>query len=446
MKSVHTYRFLFYAFILWMMPLSAVLAQESRSSLDTNSHIQNTNDKELDFSFFGNSLRAARMKTIHVESAGEYEVVQAWNKYKKVNGVDQVMTSLRSLSDELGLNDWFVFELVRFYTNELLRSGSPIDRVVLQHYLLVEMGYDVRLARTQKQLLLLVPFEQVVYEHDFVRADGKDYYLFYDDLDSFEEELSVIYPCDPSKKNLGKGQILNLSFEGKPLKMSSGENRSFELDDGRIHVVCSINDGVKEMLSNYPMMDLQCYTTQVVLPQFQQSLIEQLKPQIEDMTQCEAANALLHFVQYVFGYKNDCESHGHEKAYFIEENFYYDNNDCEDRSILYAFLVRSLLGLDVQIVEYPGHECTAVHFTDCLTYGNGYYYGSDFYLICDPSYVGAPIGRCMPKYRSAKPQVYISNKPTDHKNTNKSPLSPVLNKAIIMPDITIEFTESDKLS
>ena len=114
MKSIRTYRFLFYAFILWMMPLSAVLAQESRSSLNTNIHIQNTNDKELDFSFFGNSLRAARMKTIHVESAGEYEVVQAWNKYKKVNGVDQVVTSLRSLSDELGLNDWFVFELVRY--------------------------------------------------------------------------------------------------------------------------------------------------------------------------------------------------------------------------------------------------------------------------------------------------------------------------------------------
>ena len=198
---------MFYSIILWMIPLPVVFAQEGYSSYDTKSHIQLTNDNEFDFSFFGNSLRAARMKTIHVESVSEYDVVQAWNKYKKVSGIHQVLTSLHSLSDELGLNDWFVFELVRAYTNGLLRSGSPIDRVVLQHYLLVELGYDIRLARTQQQLLLLVPFEQMVYEHDFVRADGKDYYLFFDDLDSIKEDLSVIYPCDPSKKDLGKGQI-----------------------------------------------------------------------------------------------------------------------------------------------------------------------------------------------------------------------------------------------
>lgn len=445
MKSTHSYRLLFYSFILWMSATSAVMAHGNMPIYDSNNIAQPASDHELVFSFYGQLLSVPKMKTINVESLGEFEVIQAWKGYKKKN-VDIVISSLRSLADGLGLNDWFMFELVRNYADELLRTGSPMDRVVLEHYLLVEMGYDVRLARTQRQFLLLVPFEQVVYEHDFVRADGKDFYLFFDDLEACEDELSVIYPCDPSKKDLGKGQVLSLSFEGKPLKVCSGEERSCELDDGQIHVVYSLNDGVMEMLRNYPMMDLQSYVTQVVLPQFQQSILEQLKPQIEDMSQCEAANALLHFVQYVFGYENDCDSYGHEKAYFIEENFYYDNNDCEDRSILYAFLVRSLLGLDVQIVAYPGHDCTGVHFTDCITYGNGYYYDSVFYLICDPSYVGATIGKCMPKFRSVNPQVYIVNKSNVNNNTNRSPLHPKLNNAIMMPDIKVQIDECDNPS
>lgn len=244
----------------------------------------------------------------------------------------------------------------------------------------------------------------------------------------------VLLPCDPSRKDLGRGHSLSLLFDNRPLKLRSGRDKYSELDDGRIHLAYTVNEGVMKMLRDYPMMDLRRYITSVVMPQFQDSILEQMKPQLEDMTQCEAANALLHFVQYVFDYENDMVSHGHEKAYFIEENFYYDKNDCEDRSILYAFLVRSLLGLDVQIVEYPGHECTAVHFTDCVTYGSGYYLDGDFYLICAPSFIGASIGRCMPKYRTLQPQVYAMKTRTQNE-AYQSPFRLSINDMVTAPNI-----------
>ncbi len=390
-------------------------------------------ETEMSFPFYGNRLWAVKSKSVKVKSLSEYDIAEAWHGYKKKD-MAAVVSSLRSLSDEMGLNDWFVFELVRNYVNTLLKTGSPLDRVVLEHYLLVNMGYDVRLARTERQLLLLVPIQQPVYEHEFVRADGKEFYLFFDDLESTQEKLSVIMPCDPSKEDVGKGQSFSLLFEGSPLKVRSGEDRICELDDGKISLACTVNEGVMEMLRNYPTMDIHNYVTSVVMPQFQDTILGQLKPQIEDMTQCDAANALLHFVQYVFGYKSDNDSYGHEKIYFIEENFYYDNNDCEDRSILYAFLVRSLLGLDVQIVQYPDHECTGVRFTDCMTYGNGYYVDGNFYLICDPSYVGASIGKCMPEFRAVEPRIYVVKESTagdDH----YSPLQPRLEKRFRVPSI-----------
>lgn len=388
-----------------------------------------TND--LAFNFYGQQLQVAKLNTIKVKSVRNHDVNQAWHAYQKA-GADAIVASLCSLSDELGLNDWFVFQLVRKYVDELLPESTPRDRILLEHFLLVAMGYDVRLARTEQQLLLLVPFEQDVYERSFIKIKGKDYYLFFDDLEANLNERSVIYPCDPIKDD-GKRHPFNLLFEGKTLKVRSGEDKLCDLDDGQIHIVCSINPSIIEMLSDYPLMDIQCYATSVVLPQFHQTISEQLKPQLEDMSQCEAANALLHFVQHVFGYNKDANQYGRYKVNFVEENFYYDENDCEDRSILYAVLIRSLLGLDVHFVEYPDHECTAVHFTDCFTRGYGYDYNGDFYLICDPAYIGADIGKCMPKYRAMRPAIKSMSTTTMNAD-RKTALQPVIDQAVLRPN------------
>ncbi len=397
---------------------------------------------DLEFSYYDQTLSLPSLRPVKLKSIYQSDVSTAWRDYQK-RDVAPVLSSLQTLSEEMGLNDWFVFRLVREYADGLLRDASPMDRVLLEHFLLVKLGYDVRLARTETQLLLMVPFEQEVYEHFFIRLDGKEYYLFFDELEGDVNELSVILPCDPDKKYIGVGRVFNLSFDDKTLVFSSGDNNLRDFDDGLIHVSCSINPAVIRMLRDYPLMNLQCYAASVVLPQFHDEILGQLSPQLADMSQCDAADALLHFVQHVFGYEEDGEQYGEEKVNFVEESFYYDKNDCEDRSILYAFLVQSLLGLDVQFVEYPGHECTAVRFTDCSPYGNGYYYGQDYYLICDPSFVGGTIGRCMPQYRGMRPAVKTMTTVLAS-SKDKSLLQPQLDKHIIPPKISVEIIEAPK--
>lgn len=99
---------------------------------------------------------------------------------------------------------------------------------------------------------------------------------------------------------------------------------------------------------------------------------------------------------------------GYEKSFYVEENFYYSANDCEDRAVLLAFLVRNLLHLDVHLLYYPGHEATAIRFSDQSIKGDGYVYqdGSK-YIICDPTYIGAGVGQCMPEYENVKPKVEL---------------------------------------
>lgn len=395
------------------------------------------NDSELAFSFYGNPLNAILMQPVKVASVCEHDVFKAWQDYQKMD-LSPVLASLDDLSDSLGLNDWFKLELVRKYADGLLAAGTPVDRVLLEYCLLAGMGYDVKLARSDRQLILLVPLEQEVYERYFIHIGGKDYYLFYDNLERDLNEKSVIYPCDPVKrKDSERGRSFGLLFRDKSLNVSTGDDRLCDFDDGMIHVSCMVSPCVMRMLRDYPLMDFQSYATAVVLPQFHVAIQEQLMPQLEGMSQCDAAEALLHFVQYVFGYEDDMVQFGRDKINFVEENFYYDKNDCDDRSVLFAYLVNNLLGLDVQFVHYPGHDCTGVRFTECQTRGYGYYYGDDYYLICDPSYIGATIGRCMPRFRSVQPAVKMMHSvlESDGKTTT---LEPRLDKKLILADVMVK--------
>ena len=84
-----------------------------------------------------------------------------------------------------------------------------------------------------------------------------------------------------------------------------------------------------------------------------------------------------------------------------------------------------------------------MHFTDCDPYGNGYFYGNDYYLICDPSYVGGTIGRCMPKYSAMQPTVKTMTTVLASSGDD-SPLQPQLDKRIILPKINIEIFDIPK--
>ncbi len=420
---------------LWL-PSGSMSASEVAGEQGT------VDDGTIDFVFFGTPLHAATVQPVEVKSASEHDVFKAWRDYQRLDR-SEVVSTLRAISDDMCLNDWLVLALVRSYADALLGSGTPVERVLLEQCLLVDMGYDVRLARTNKQLLLLVPFEQEVYERCFVRTGGKDYYLLFDDLESDPGEKSVLYPCDPTKKGSAGGRTLSLLFnEESSLNIPADDEYDCDFDDGMIHVACKVNPRVMQMLRDYPLMDFECYAASVVLPHFRDAIEGQLLPQLEGMSQCEAADALLHFVQFVFGYEDDMKQYGREKVNYVEENFYYEKTDCEDRSLLYAYLVHALLGLDVQFIQYPGHDCTAVRFTDCLTRGNGYYYGQDYYLICDPSYIGAPIGQCMPEFRSVLP-VVKTWVPVLASETEGSPLVPRLDKRFNLYGMSLEPAVKD---
>ena len=118
-----------------------------------------------------------------------------------------------------------------------------------------------------------------------------------------------------------------------------------------------------------------------------------------------SVNMLLKFMHTAFNYMTDNENFGFEKSYYKEEMFYYSLNDCEDRSIIFTYLVEKILGLDTIILEYPGHASTGVRFNDEVT-GDFIALDGFNYVLCDPSYLNSEVGSSNPDYIDVPATIY----------------------------------------
>lgn len=169
-------------------------------------------------------------------------------------------------------------------------------------------------------------------------------------------------------------------------------------------VTMSENKNLMDFYNDYPKCLWTNYSWAGLSDETKAKLYPMLRNGIKGKSQIEAANRLINFVQTAFAYKTDGEQFGYERSLFADETFFYPYSDCEDRSILFSILVQDLLGLEVVLLHYPEHLATAVHYTEHL---DGAYFTMDGknYYISDPTYIGANVGECMPRYITVNPEV-----------------------------------------
>jgi len=161
---------------------------------------------------------------------------------------------------------------------------------------------------------------------------------------------------------------------------------------------------VIDFFNSYPQTELKVYFNAAISNQASFSLLKSLKPHLEGKSELDAINFLLRFVQTAFDYKTDDQQFGKEKYLMLEETLYYPSSDCEDRCILFSYLVRNLLGMEVVGLDYPGHISTAVKFNSEIT-GDTLKFNNQKFVICDPTYINADAGMAMPQYKNVDPAV-----------------------------------------
>ena len=302
----------------------------------------------------------------------------------------------RKVKKELNLNDWGIFLFVREASKTLCTDENAA--VVMQQFLLNELGYKSKMARRadRNQMLLFVAADCQVYGHPYFTKDGLNYY----NLTS--NESCQFYMCqEDSPKAKSK---LNMQVNHAPALNAGMVNSVHKNRLGSVAVSVDVPKSLMEFYGSMPQCDYSVYVNAEVNPSVASKVLSTLAPLVNGKGEAEAANLLINFVQTGFQYATDQEQFGYEKPFFVEELFYYPYCDCEDRSVLYSYLVRNLLKLDVVLLDYPNHIATAVCFNENVS-GDFVTVGGKKYVVCDPTYIGASIGKAMPQFKNVAAKV-----------------------------------------
>lgn len=312
---------------------------------------------------------------------------------------DALISDCLHLRKELQLGDWGYINLIQALTKGFYGSNTN-EAILMQMYILTQSGYAMRIARTDERWVLLMPCEASLYDYSYIFRDSKQYYI----LDKVKSGGSyyVFDKAFPEERmpSLRMTQSPKLAYSAAPQRTVSSARYPM------MRANVSENKNLIDFYNEYPLSaNWDYYSTASLAEETKRTLYPALKREIAGKSHKDAANMLINFVQTAFNYKTDGDQFGYERPLFGDETLYYPYSDCEDRSIMYSILVRELLGLEVVLLYYPGHLATAVAFPNNQSYGYHFTWNGKVFTICDPTYIGADIGECMPRYQSTSPDV-----------------------------------------
>lgn len=308
-----------------------------------------------------------------------------------------LLADCAQIRKDLRLNDWGVFTLVRQVADTY--CGTANESIVMQQFLLNEMGYKARMARkaTEDKMMLFVATDCSIYAHPYITLNGQNYYNL-----SGNNEQCQFYMCQkdsPKAKN-----SVGMQLKEAPLFPGTVVSSTHQAKGSAARVTVDVPKALMDFYKDYPQCDYSVYFNAPVNAAMENRILSSLAPLVQGRNEADAANILINFVQTAFQYQTDGQQFGYEKPFFVEELFYYPYSDCEDRAMLFSYLVRKLLGLDVVLLDYPEHIATAVRFNGNVS-GDYLMVNGWKYIVCDPTYIGASIGMTMPRYKTVSAKV-----------------------------------------
>lgn len=308
-----------------------------------------------------------------------------------------LLADCAQIRKDLRLNDWGVFTLVRQVADTY--CGTANESIVMQQFLLNEMGYKARMARkaTEDKMMLFVATDCSIYAHPYITLNGQNYYNL-----SGNNEQCQFYMCQkdsPKAKN-----SVGMQLKEAPLFPGTVVSSTHQAKGSAAKVTVDVPKALMDFYKDYPQCDYSVYFNAPVNAAMENRILSSLAPLVQGRNEADAANILINFVQTAFQYQTDGQQFGYEKPFFVEELFYYPYSDCEDRAMLFSYLVRKLLGLDVVLLDYPEHIATAVRFNGNVS-GDYLMVNGQKYIVCDPTYIGASIGMTMPRYKTVSAKV-----------------------------------------
>lgn len=349
----------------------------------------------IEFEFFGTyeKVRCNRDRMPTLDNVSENAISLMLTDIATEDNDNMILDCL-DIRKNRQLSDWAYIQMLDKLASAVYKDRHNEAQLLLS-YIYLQSGYKMRLASDGNNLYMLFASKHMIFDKSYYHVDGEYYYGL--------------------KEMPGRLRICQCSFPGEqPLSLSIATNQLFTINESDSKCIkskrypdiafnVSVNKNLIDFYSTYPASTIDgnfmtrwaMYANTPLDNNISSTLYSGIRIALKGKNEFESTAILLNTLQTGFVYGYDSKIWGYDRAFFAEETLYFPYCDCEDRSILFSRMVRDLLGLEVVLVYYPGHLATAVHFNTEVK-GDYISLNGKKFTICDPTYIGAPVGKTMP--------------------------------------------------
>jgi len=156
-----------------------------------------------------------------------------------------LLADCAQIRKDLRLNDWGVFTLVRQVADTY--CGTANESIVMQQFLLNEMGYKARMARkaTEDKMMLFVATDCSIYAHPYITLNGQNYYNL-----SGNNEQCQFYMCQkdsPKAKN-----SVGMQLKEAPLFPGTVVSSTHQAKGSAARVTVDVPKALMDFYKDYP--------------------------------------------------------------------------------------------------------------------------------------------------------------------------------------------------
>ena len=357
--------------------------------------------KDVNLLFFGQSVGVNiddKFKDIKFYPQNQSGISNAFSTLASSNYEDTI-SGIKVIQKDLNLNDWGVYILVNMISASLFES--PDEQKIFSWFVFNKLGYAIKVALAGKHIVLMHYSHKMIYNTPYYTFKNKRFFLISRYAKSSSGRVYT-YKQDYPKAN----KPLDLSLKTLPNfeKNLQSKTLTFKEFGKEYSTSFKYDKNLIDFMSTYPQADYDTYFNAPMDKELYEQIAKDLKPYLDGKKASVAINFVLHFVQKAFKYERDNAQFGREKVMFSTETLYYNKSDCEDRAILFAYLVKELFNISVVGVQYSDHMSTALYIP---MKGDSVKVKLHKFVIADPTYINANIGMSMTKYKSQIPESFI---------------------------------------
>ncbi len=348
---------------------------------------ENEISKTVNFNYFGEpiSIRFADNLFSAIPPNFDDKNISYLCRRSNIDKLKPTIQDLALYQSELNLSDWLFYKLIQDCAFEIYNDESQeIQRVLFCWAVLGQLDYKIQLNFSQNKAFLSVFTMDKLFDVP-IKKYGVGWMV--EVSGNAANNKTGFIAMYRANQFLNGGKIFSFKMDRLPSLTNVkkvDKHVKFEHENKFLTIDYQIDKTLINILESYPQLSSKNYVDFPLSMIAYNSLIPELKNYTDLMSNENALRFLLSFTRQAFHYGSDSEYYKKVNVSFCpEQTLFYSYSDCEDRSILFAYLVNEIIRRDVIIIDFDDHVAVGVRLDKFV--GKPISHKNHYYTYCDPT-------------------------------------------------------------